>query len=66
MANTEKNRLCPRCHEYSPAIYFTGSKATTDRDIEICGTCGNAELGNLKKVADWPVDDDQVRASPFW
>lgn len=61
---------CPRC---LGVIENAGmSRATPDRDIEICGPCSSDEaLREIAEewvvpVADWPmVDDGEIRFGPL-
>ncbi|RLV10222.1 hypothetical protein CTZ27_03085 [Streptomyces griseocarneus] len=60
----EFSERCPRCHgalREFPEDRGADSRTTPERDITICGRCGQDEAvrqrggETLKKVAEWPV-----------
>lgn len=57
--------VCPRCHgpieSHGPVVLAAGSRATPERDIDICAPCGADEVHNLVRVAQWPVSRQVVR-----
>ncbi len=54
--------VCPRCHGGIPTDDKVGlhpgarSRATEERDIEVCSRCGEHEAFHPVPVAEWPVD----------
>ena len=52
---------CPRCGDSFDGRYPAVSRATTGRDIYVCGPCGQDEASRLQKgdplprMAQWPV-----------
>ncbi|WP_396646196.1 hypothetical protein [Microbacterium sp.] len=57
-------KICPRCtgpiEVRGDVVIAAASRATPERDIEICGLCGNDEaMGGLVAVASWPIQDPE-------
>ncbi|WP_295034670.1 hypothetical protein [uncultured Microbacterium sp.] len=67
---------CPRClgviENVGRTVMRAFSRATEERDVEICGRCASdealreSEEGWIVPVAEWPlVDDGEVRFGPL-
>lgn len=52
-----KYAMCPRCTDPFDVRYPAGSRATEERDIDICAPCGTDEaIGRgVYAFADWPI-----------
>lgn len=67
--------ICPRCEgpiEIRDGVKIAaGSRATADRDVDICGMCGTDEAireqagGGVIPVTGWPMHDPHEFAGPL-
>lgn len=65
--------VCPRCtgpiEVRGDVVVAARSRATPERDIDVCGLCGSDEaMGGLVPVSRWPIqtpDDPHEFARPM-
>lgn len=61
MTNTNY-AMCPRCSDPFEVRYPAMSRATSQRDVEICKWCGSDEAvgRGVFPVADWPIGANRM------